>query len=246
MEYDVTRKASAWNSLKLRAKHDLRLSPLARPYWEARRLKIARRGSFAQHGEDKVLLELVGDSGTYLDIGASHPFLLSNTYLLYQAGWRGVTVEPIRGLWEMHRRWRPDDVSINAGVGLGESFDFCEIYPDVLSTGSRETADSIVKKGHGILIAEYPVPIVRGDAIMRDHFADRELTLLSIDVEGAEHDVLRSFDFSVARPRYVLFENRDFFGDTSSAALATRLLEEEGYRFVREIGCNSLYEYRAA
>lgn len=238
----MTRKASAWNSLKLRAKHDLRLSPLARPYWEARRKRIERRGSFAQHGEDKVLLDLVGTSGTYLDVGASHPFLLSNTYLLYQKGWRGVTVEPIRGLWEMHRRWRPDDVAINAGMGLGDSFHFYEIYPDVLSTASRETAESIAQKGHGILIAEYPVPIVRGADIMRDHFIGRDLTLLSIDVEGAEHDVLRSFDFSVARPRYILFENRDFFGDTSSAALATKLIEEEGYRFVREIGCNSLYE----
>lgn len=218
------------------------MNPLAIPFWEARRKQIERRGSFAQHGEDRLILDLVGTEGTYLDIGASHPFLLSNTYLLYQKGWRGVTVEPIRGLWQMHRRWRPDDVAINAGVGTGTSFPFYELYPDVLSTSSPDIAASITREGHGIVIGEYEVPVVSGAQIMRDHFQDRELTLLSIDVEGAEHDVLRSFDFAAAKPRYVLFENRDFFGGTSSAALAAQLLDDLGYVFVREIGCNSLFE----
>ena len=61
-----------------RLKHRVRLSPIAIPYWERRRRKIRTKGTYAQHGEDLLMLDLVEDNGTYLDIGANHPFLISN------------------------------------------------------------------------------------------------------------------------------------------------------------------------
>jgi hypothetical protein len=58
-----------------------------------------RRGTFSQHGEDLWLDNYFAGrkGGFYIDIGASHPTRLSNTYKLYsEREWRGVTVEPIQ------------------------------------------------------------------------------------------------------------------------------------------------------
>src|SRR5688500_13277048 len=42
------------------------------------------RGSFSQHGEDRVILDYFGGRvGTYVDVGANYPIKISNTYLLY-------------------------------------------------------------------------------------------------------------------------------------------------------------------
>ncbi|MFS0738641.1 FkbM family methyltransferase [Sphingomonas sp. 1P06PA] len=228
--------------LMMRAKHHFRLSALSTPYWQRRRSKIARTGTYAQHGEDRVLLKKCGRSGRYLDIGANHPFLISNTYLLYESGWRGVTVEPIRSLAAMQRRWRPGDTCINAAIGsAGTALHFYELYPDVLSTLERSTAAEIEARGDGIVIADYDVPIISGREVVERHFADQEVDLLSIDVEGAEMSVLESFDFSVFRPRYILIEHKSFIADDDNAGRRGAFIESLGYVEDVVLGANTLY-----
>ena len=57
--------------------------------------------SFSQNGEDLLIqaaLAMLGiknpKSMSYLDIGANHPFSLSNTYKFYREGGSGILVEP--------------------------------------------------------------------------------------------------------------------------------------------------------
>ena len=76
------------------------------------------RGSFAQNGEDLFILDYFkGKVGTYIDIGASHPVRLSNTYLLYQNGWRGVNIEPIPFLFKKIQKCRPLDLNLQLAIG---------------------------------------------------------------------------------------------------------------------------------
>lgn len=49
--------------------------------------------SRAQCGQDIFARTLVGDSGTFLDIGANAPVVRSNSYALEQIGWRGLLVD---------------------------------------------------------------------------------------------------------------------------------------------------------
>lgn len=49
--------------------------------------------SYSQCGQDSFARALIGDVGTFLDIGASHPVELSNTKGLEDIGWTGVCVE---------------------------------------------------------------------------------------------------------------------------------------------------------
>ena len=56
-------------------------------------------------------------NGIYVDVGAYHPKLFSNTYLFYKKGWRGICVDPNPEVGKMFRLARPRDVFLNVGVG---------------------------------------------------------------------------------------------------------------------------------
>ena len=74
--------------------------------------------SFSSDGEDYVLSKILGGikNGNYIDIGANHPILHSNTFSFYLRGWRGVCVDPIPSLVNKFRFYRSDDVFLSAGL----------------------------------------------------------------------------------------------------------------------------------
>ena len=67
---------------------------------------------YARNFEDVILQRVFAkvSQGCYLDVGASIPIVDSNTFALYEKGWRGVAMEPLpyRQQWEQARRERPD------------------------------------------------------------------------------------------------------------------------------------------
>lgn len=48
---------------------------------------------YSQAGQDKFVLDIIGTKGTYLEIGASHPVYINNTYLLELNGWTGLSID---------------------------------------------------------------------------------------------------------------------------------------------------------
>jgi hypothetical protein len=62
---------------------------------------------YSQAGQDAWVMQLHPQPGSYLEIGASHPTLINNTYLLELNGWKGVSfdVDPQnQQLWEQQRK----------------------------------------------------------------------------------------------------------------------------------------------
>jgi hypothetical protein len=60
---------------------------------------------YSQANQDEWVLSKI-PKGTYLEIGASHPVIISNTYLLEQAGWEGLSIDidgQCKELWERLR-----------------------------------------------------------------------------------------------------------------------------------------------
>src|SRR5690606_23451660 len=54
--------------------------------------------------------------GFYVDIGAHHPFKLSNTAYLWALGWNGVNVDAGAEAVAAFRKHRPQDMNIHAAV----------------------------------------------------------------------------------------------------------------------------------
>ena len=88
---------------------------------------VFRKTSYSQCGEDLLIafvLDLIHGSRpkTYLDVGANHPFKLSNSALLYSRGGRGVLIEPDPYFAQLLRKKRPRDTVLECGVHFsGES-----------------------------------------------------------------------------------------------------------------------------
>ena len=48
--------------------------------------------------------------GTYVDVGANHPIIYSNTYHLYRLGWSGLAIDPLPTHKKRFLKTRPKDI----------------------------------------------------------------------------------------------------------------------------------------
>jgi hypothetical protein len=77
--------------------------------------------SFASAGEEMILRHVIGSDkrdGFYVDVGAYHPVLFSNTYFFYLNGWTGINIEARPGSREAFEKVRPRDINLEMGVSL--------------------------------------------------------------------------------------------------------------------------------
>jgi FkbM family methyltransferase len=189
--------------------------------------------SWAQEGEDlllRALFERVApQSRFFVDVGAHHPQRFSNTWLFYQRGWRGINIDPFPGCMADFDRTRPRDINIEMAVtDQGESMKLFLFNDAALSTSSTDLA-GIHCSEHGLeLESTIEVPATTLTAIFEQHLSDGfPIDFMSVDVEGAELEVLRSMDWKRWRPTYLLIEE---LADTAGfEAHPTRFLNEVGY-----------------
>ena len=175
-------------------------------------INYTMRGSFSQYGEDKFFKQFFSkqQSGRYLDIGASHPYRISNTFLLYKSGWSGITVEPIAYLANLHRQWRPKDKIMEAAIGTSSgSLTFFEMLPSVLSTLDEDTANNYINDGLAQLFKSYKIPVVGIANLLEQAFDDGDVDLLSMDVEGLDAQLLSVIDLEKYRPTLICIEAND-------------------------------------
>jgi FkbM family methyltransferase len=200
---------------------------------------MAKRQSFSQFGEDLFLRSYFGDrQGLYIDIGGNHPFRLSNTYLLYRMGWKGLVVEPIRKLYVKHRRLRPRDIQINAAVSdrTGD-LTFYQMIPPVLSTCDPKEVEKMLSSGSALLLHKYSVPTTTVAELYRTHLAPRPISLLSIDTEGYDMAVLRGVDWEEMNPEIVICEAND----KGLREETYHFLAGHGYKCLKVLGCNLIF-----
>jgi FkbM family methyltransferase len=193
-------------------------------------------GSYSQHREDIYIQAYFQHQvGTYIEIGANHPIKLSPTYLLYRAGWKGLTVEPIPHLYRMHQSIRKHDQHLNAAAGESSSkLKFFEIIPDVFSTFDQDQADRLVASG-AILAAVYEMDVLTLSDIYQKYFAGQSVDFISIDTEMYDLQVLMGNDWSVFRPRLIMCED-------SLEAKITDFLTNVHYKMIQRIGYNIFFE----
>jgi FkbM family methyltransferase len=204
--------------------------------------KATQRQSFSQFGEDLFLRDYFGDrQGLYIEVGGNHPFSLSNTFLLYRLGWRGLVVEPIHRLYAKHRRFRPRDIQINAAAGdnVGD-LTFYEMIPSVLSTCDLEEAKNMLSAGSARLFRQYSVPIVTAAELYHTHLSPHPISLLSVDTEGHDMAVLRGVDWGTMHPEIIVCEASDEMKESE----ISRYLAGHGYECLKVFGCNLVFALR--
>ena len=164
--------------------------------------------TYSQFGEDLILLNVFHrlgiERGKYFDVGAHHPYSISNTALLYERGWRGVCVEANPNHIGAFDSARPEDNILNVGIGYTTgTLPFYMI--DGLSgrnSFDKETVDKFVKDYPQFQISEVKqIPVITLDSLFKSMYVP---DLLCIDIEGLDYAVIYMME---ARPKVICVEN---------------------------------------
>ncbi|NOT50977.1 MAG: FkbM family methyltransferase [Chitinophagaceae bacterium] len=191
--------------------------------------------SFAQVGEDMILDRYFNEKkeGFYVDIGANHPYIYSNTYKFYLKGWRGINVDANPGTKKLFDSLRPKDINVEAGVSLtpGE-LDFYTFGNNVFNTLDKQTAE-----GHCREFSIHVKEIIKVKTttladILNTHLPpSQKIDFMSIDVEGLDMEVLRSNDWEKYKPEVLVvecvYENYEDIQKMEAAVF----LKQTGYSF---------------
>lgn len=195
-----------------------------------------RAESYSQEGEDIVLARLFGDRtepGYFVDVGAHHPMRYSNTYLLYKRGWCGINIDATPGAMAPFNALRPRDINLECLVSADRATHTYYMFNEpALNTLSKALADERTR-----LHPQYKIigtaPLVSRPLsdLLDEHLPPGQtIDLLTVDVEGADLDVLRSNDWTRYHPSAVVAE----LLDTDLAALESHeiaiFLRAQGYR----------------
>ncbi len=162
------------------------------------------KNSFSQNGEDLLIEKYFPKDfkGKYLEIGAYHPTRLSNTYRFYKKGWSGKVVEPNINIESYFKKVRPKDIYIKAGVGNKKGFlNYYQFYIPALNTFSKQGAKKSVKEGH-VLEKITKVKIMEVKEIV-----DFKIDFLSVDTEGFDNQIIKSWPWEKTKPRVICIEN---------------------------------------
>jgi len=171
--------------------------------------------SYSQCGEDIIVhyvFKLRGiDYPSYIDIGANHPYSLSNTALFYNIGCRGINIEANPMLIKEFELNRHEDQNINIGIGpIDEELDFYIINDPTLSTFSKDEADNITAIGKYSIKNILKVRLTSIEKILDKYYDGKFPDFLSLDVEGLDFDILKSINFSKYWPKIICVEAAEY------------------------------------
>jgi FkbM family methyltransferase len=205
--------------------------------------KDKRRRYFGLNDLDKKLERYLDfDNGYFVELGANNGVSQSNTlHFERYRNWRGVLVEPVLHNYFQCRanRSKATRVFCNACTSFDYKDRFVAIaYSNLMSTPMGVESDIGDPLTHARIGRSHLEPthdnVIFGavartlNSILEEAGAPSVIDLLSLDVEGAEIEVLKGVDHDRYRFRYMCIECR-------TIERLTSFLEARGYRLVDQL-----------
>jgi FkbM family methyltransferase len=168
------------------------------------------------------------DNAMYVDIGANHPTDISNTYLLYRRGQRGLVIEPNQELLGLFKKFRKRDIALGIGCGNKSTvLKFNISKTPVLSSFSDDRSINIASQVY--------LPVIPLDLALANIDCP-VISLLSIDVEGLNMEVLEG---AVESLKKTLIDYIEY--DTEEERGRFDNFLKEDFELKKQIHCNLLY-----
>lgn len=190
--------------------------------------------SYSQEGEDLVLRKLFDgrNSGFYVDIGAHHPYRYSNTFALYQRGWRGINIDATPGVMTAFRKARPGDINLEIAIGTSLKNQPYYCFADgAFNTFSNDAAEKLIKSGQSTLVKTVKIMPQKLSDVLKIYLpAGTNIDFINLDAEGRDEDVLLSNNWKKFRPEIISAE----VGSSQTVTAIERspiakLLRHQGY-----------------
>jgi FkbM family methyltransferase len=201
-------------------------------------------------GQDLFVLEACGGqrAGFFIDSGASDGICGSNTLLLEaDYGWQGICIEPNESMFAhlaAHRSCICLNLCLYDRDGEVDFFEAGEVYggivdeydPDHMKFAQAFAASQgTTRNGAGCQTVTKPARTIR--SILRSCGAPRVIDYWSLDTEGSELTILRSFPFDEYRVRVLTVEHNN----TPAREEIEAFLTSRGFRLVRSFGIDDGY-----
>ncbi len=197
----------------------------------------------SQYGQDEYLETHVFKgykNGVYVDVGAHDGVSLNNTlYFEKNNNWTGINVEPIKTVFDKLVINRPNNINLNYAVcnndgecdfmcntgytemfsGIKDNFDARHLARTERENNTRGSTSQVIK-----VQTKKLETILDENGISHIHY-------LSIDVEGAEFDVIKSINFDKVFIDVIEFENN--YEDVSVPIV--KYLEDKDFVVIRNL-----------
>jgi len=185
------------------------------------------------HGEQALVRKFFGDKppGFFVDVGANHPTIESQTYHLELADWDGLLIEPLESYCQLLKEQRKGRVAQFACSSPRNH----NAVLRMLVAGGHSTLNA-TPIALGTISTEYAdVPCRTLDSILSDYKVPSGFDFLSVDIEGHEMEMFQGFSLSTWRPRLVLLEDHVLSHDKHD------FMVDSGYQLIMRTGLNSWY-----
>lgn len=166
--------------------------------------------TYSQNSEDLIIEYIQNEkkTGIYVDIGAHHPYRFSNTYKLYLNGWKGINVDPLPKCKELFDIYRPKDINLNVGISNSSKIlSYYSFDEPAYNTTNKVRADYLQNNNIAKLKEEVEIKLVKLEKIFDKYIKDKEIDLLTLDVETMELDVLMSNNWERYSPKLIVMES---------------------------------------
>lgn len=193
---------------------------------------------YSQLGEDKILNEKYFKNkrnGFFIELGAMDGVTYSNTlFFEQQLGWNGVLIEPQKLMYDYLVRNRPNCYNFNYAIS--------EVEGEVLFTGTHALGgiDSTMTDHHKKiwnLTNTYYVQSIPISKLLKD-VPIKEVDLFSIDVEGGEFEVLKTFDWSIP-VKVIMIEIHGVNKENDDEI--RNFLKERNFSFSEAVPCSEIW-----
>jgi len=156
--------------------------------------------------------------------------------------WQGILIEPLKYVFDaLKYNYRHCSGLIFVNAALSDTVGEKEFYKieekeELMREGFHQLAsfnkDVILKHAHRLenmeqYIVTEKIKTVTFDSLVKEYNI-AHVTLMHIDTEGYDFEVLKMFPFKKFLPRVVLFENKHL--SAADNAAADKLLHEHGYK----------------
>jgi FkbM family methyltransferase len=207
--------------------------------------------AFSQEGEDIILRRFFEKNniqkGFYIDIGCFHPIKYSNTFLLYKNGWEGINIDANPDAITLFNSYRPKDININTGISnSNETLTYYSFNLPALNTFSKSQVNLYLKNPTNVLLGEKKIKLNKLSDILENYLPNgQKITLLTVDVEGLDYEVLTSNDWTKYIPLVIVAENHTAELDNLINDKIYIFLTNKGYKLISKLDLSSIYVYKS-
>ncbi|MBM3138556.1 MAG: FkbM family methyltransferase [Chloroflexi bacterium] len=202
-----------------------------------------------QWAEDVLVRKLVGHikNGFYVDLGAYHPFIHSNTAGLWLKGWSGINVDANPHSIRLFEQIRNADINIWAAVlptqQIRENREVMLCIPDVPDDkhgiSARGSCQSGIVTSRGMTKTIAVPAISVAEILERSH--RNKIDYLNIDLEGMDDAILKEFDFERYNPYVVSIEDyANNINELITSNITSHMLNKD-YSLIARAGPTSIF-----